>query len=89
MTTPVLALLAALGPADGLAGAACTGLAPLFDLDVDGETEEDREVRHGHARGLCGDCRVLEVCRASLNTLPPQTVGVWAGVVLTGGKGHR
>ncbi len=34
MTTPVLALLAALGPADGLAGAACTGPAPLFDLDV-------------------------------------------------------
>jgi len=89
MTAPMLALLAALGPSEGMPGAACVGLAPLFDLDVDGETGEDREARHGHARGLCGDCGVLEVCRASLDTLPAATVGVWAGVVLTGGKGHR
>ncbi len=86
MTTPVLALMAALGPADGLAGAACVGRAPLFDLDVDGETGEDREARHGQARGLCGDCRVLEVCRASLDSLPPETAGIWAGRPLDGRK---
>ena len=79
-------LLAALAPAEGMAGAACTGLAPLHDLDVDGETEEDREARHGHARALCGDCRVLEVCRASLDSLPTATVGVWAGRLLDGRK---
>ncbi len=88
MTTPVFALLAALGPADGLAGAACTGRAPLFDADVEGETGEDREARHNRAQAVCAGCRVLEVCRTSLDTLPPRTAGVWAGVVLDG-KGHR
>ncbi len=79
-------LLAALAPAERMAGAACVGLAPLFDRDVDGETGEDREARHGHARALCGDCGVLEVCRASLDTLPTATVGVWAGRLLDGRK---
>ncbi len=90
MTAPALALLAALGPTDGLAGAACTGRAPMFDADLDGETGEDREARHDGARGLCGDCRVLEVCRASLDSLPPQMTGIWAGRLLDEGKvSHR
>ncbi len=88
MTAPTLALLAALGPVEGMAGAACRGLAPLHDFEVDGESSEDREARHDRARAVCARCRVLEVCRASLDSLPPQTVGVWAGVLLTG-KGHR
>lgn len=88
MTAPMLALLAALAPAEGMAGAACTGLAPLHDSDVDGESREDREARHDRARAVCEHCRVLTVCRASLDSLPPRTVGVWAGVLLTG-KGHR
>ncbi len=88
MTAPALALLAALGPSGGLAGAACTGRAPMFDADLDGETGEARKARHDRARGLCGDCGVLKVCRASLETLPPETAGIWAGVLLTA-KGHR
>ncbi len=88
MTAPVLSLLAALAPAEGMTGAACTGLAPLLDTDVDGETSVDRAARHDRARAVCAGCRVLEVCRASLDTLPPETVGIWAGLVLTG-RGHR
>ncbi len=88
VNAPALALLAALGPAEGMAGAACVGLAPLHDLDVDGESSADREARHDRARAVCAGCRVLEVCRGSLSTLPAATVGVWAGVLLTG-KGHR
>jgi len=86
MTTPVFALLAALGPADGLAGAACTGFAPLHDFDVDGETSEDRTARHDRARAVCAGCRVLAICRASLDTLPPRMTGIWAGRLLDGKK---
>ena len=81
-------LLAALAPREGMAGAACSGLAPMFDAEVDDESTEDREARHIRARAVCAGCRVLNLCRASLDTLPPQTTGVWAGVLLTG-KGHR
>ena len=88
MSTGALHLLAALAPAEGMAGAACVGLAPLFDSDVDGETSEARTARHDRARAVCARCRVRAVCRSSLDTLPPETVGVWAGVLLTG-KGQR
>ena len=80
--------LAALATDVGLDGAACTGLAPLFDAEVDGETPTDRGARHERAQAVCEQCRVLEVCRASLDRLPPRTDGVWAGNLLTG-KGHR
>ncbi len=88
MNTGAIHLLAALAPAEGMAGAACTGLAPLFDSDVDGETSEARTTRHERATAVCEGCRVLNLCRASLDTLPPRTDGIWAGNLLTG-KGHR
>ncbi len=50
ISTPALALLAALAPAEGITGAACMGLAPLHDSDVRRETSDDREVRHDRAR---------------------------------------
>jgi len=88
MTAPTLALLAAFAPAEGMAGAACRGLAPLHDSEVDGESSEDRETRHERATAVCEGCRVLNLCRASLDSLPPRTDGIWAGNLLTG-KGHR
>ncbi len=88
MTAPTLLLLAALAPAEGMTGAACTGLAPLFDAELDGETSADRTARHERATDVCEGCRVLNLCRASLDTLAPDTTGIWAGVVLTG-RGHR
>jgi len=84
MNAPALTLLAALAPADGLTGAACRGRAPLFDLDVDGETSDERDDRHETAQRICGTCSVLNACRSTIATLPPRTDGVWAGVLRTG-----
>jgi hypothetical protein len=83
MTSPVLALLAALAPAEGMAGAACRGRSPLHDSTVDGETADERHARHELARAVCARCRVLDTCRASVDTLPPHTEGVWAGKLRT------
>jgi len=45
--------------------AACAGLAPLHDADVDSETPTDRKRRHERARSVCKGCRVLNLGRES------------------------
>lgn len=77
-------LLAALASDVGLDGAACAGRAPLFDLDVDGESSDERDERHETAQRICRTCSVLNACRSTITTLPPRTDGVWAGQLLTG-----
>jgi len=81
-------LLAALASDVGLDGAACAGRAPLFDLDVDGESSAERDDRHETAQRICGTCSVLKACMSTIATLPPRTDGVWAGHLLTGRTRH-
>lgn len=60
--------------------AACRGRAPLFDHTIDGETTEQREARHHHARTLCRICDARRECRkVSANTPPEERRGIWAG----------
>lgn len=67
---------------------ACVGRAPLHDLDVHGESPADRQGRHARAIKVCERCRSLPACRAVLDDLPRDVVGVWAGVVLGGKVTH-
>jgi len=77
-------LLAAMTSDVGLDGAACAGRAPLFDLDVDGESSDERDDRHETAQRICGTCSVLKACTSLVPDLPPRTDGVWAGHLHTG-----
>lgn len=60
-----------------LVGAECAGRAPLFDDQVDGETDDDREYRLGAAARVCQRCPVLALCATASNEHPAR--GVWAG----------
>ncbi|YCN53424.1 WhiB family transcriptional regulator [Rhodococcus erythropolis] len=68
-------LLALVDPT--LSGAACTGRAPLFDDDIDGESVEHREARHHTAAAICRHCPVQPQCRAAAGD--HYALGVWAG----------
>lgn len=69
-----------LGPA--LPGAACRGRAPEFDVDLPGETDEQREQRHAKARAICARCPARRACAAALDNAPGDVTGVWAGRVV-------
>lgn len=71
----LLPLLALVDPT--LSGAACTGRAPLFDDEIDGETEEQREARHYVAASICRSCPVQPECRAAAGE--HHALGIWAG----------
>lgn len=62
---------------------ACQGHAPLFDESVWGETAQQREDRHDHARQVCDRCPAHAACAAAVAELPRSFGGVWAGVVLS------
>lgn len=64
-----------------LAGAACAGRWPVFDLDVHGETPEDREARHHQARAVCRTCTVTAACHHTAQRLDRRAEGVWAGTL--------
>lgn len=67
-----------------LDGAACTGMAPLFDARGEHEPLLDVEDRHDQARALCGMCPVRIQCGRALLDLPlGQREGIWAGVDAT------
>lgn len=61
-----------------LSGAACTGLAPLFDDELPGESDEQREARHRDAAGICHRCPVQARCRVAATE--HHALGVWSGI---------
>jgi hypothetical protein len=65
---------------------ACAGHAPLFDLDVWGETLAQRSARHARAIAICRRCPALDACGAVLDDLADNTTGIWAAEILTGRK---
>ena len=69
-----------------LPGAACAGLAPMFDGYIDHEPAEDREQRQREAREVCQTCPVRAGCLTRREQLERGDLsnpeGVWAGEVL-------
>lgn len=61
-----------------LAGAKCTGKAPLFDDELPGETTENRSSRLAYAANICRGCPVQSACRTAASELDHPT-GLWAG----------
>lgn len=67
-----------------LEGAACAGMAPLFDERGENETAAHAEARHHQARTICSRCPVLLNCHAAATDLPKgQRSGIWAGRTIT------
>lgn len=57
--------------------AECSGhLEPLWDDTVEGETPEDRSLRHLRAKIICRACPVVTACAAARR---PGDGGIWAG----------
>lgn len=79
---PLPELTALVNP--NLDGAACTGMAPLFDAPAKNEPLHQLEDRHDQAREICGMCPVRIQCGRALLDLPlGQREGIWAGVDAT------
>lgn len=64
-----------------LPDAACAGRDPWFDLDVSGESTDDRRYRHAHATTICARCPASRTCREIADRLDPPAAGVWAGEI--------
>lgn len=60
-----------------LTGAACQGMAPLFDAYVDHETTEQREYRHHRAKTICLRCPVRAECTVAATE--HDAAGIWNG----------
>ena len=86
----VVELLARLAD-DRLVGAACTGLAPLFDVDeLPGENDEQRAERIADSAQVCGNCPVRKTCSIVADELGGMALGVWAANELgTPGRAGR
>lgn len=70
---------------DRLTGAACAGMAPLFDADLlPGEDIASAAERHATAVRTCQGCPVRTPCRAVVLELGEKVTGVWGGHVHTG-----
>ncbi|MET8872934.1 WhiB family transcriptional regulator [Nocardia sp. NPDC004604] len=62
-----------------LVGAACAGLAPMFDIDpLPGEDNEQHAERISDAAHVCRNCPVLDSCRIVAAELVRDAIGVWA-----------
>lgn len=78
------AIITALGPHQ-LTDAACHNQFPRWDLDVTGETPDERRDRHTAAVAICRwSCPALPRCERLVDALPAGASGVWAGRVLDG-----
>ncbi|MFB9783011.1 WhiB family transcriptional regulator [Rhodococcus baikonurensis] len=66
-----------------LEGAACVGLAPLFDdfPDDASESADQREARHHKARSICHRCSVRDSCDTAAREQGPEATGIWAGTL--------
>lgn len=74
------ALTASLRDGPDLTGAACKGMAPLFDDHIDGETHEDTQARMVAARAVCARCPILATCRSAADGMDETLkAGMWAG----------
>ncbi|MHA6628148.1 WhiB family transcriptional regulator [Pseudonocardia sichuanensis] len=76
------ALLAAFLAGPSLPAAACAGRAPLFDLEVDGESDEQRTARHEQARAICRTCAARAQCAAVISDHLAPIAGVWSGRIV-------
>lgn len=66
-----LPAVAALARGPRLDGAACIGRAPLFDVDVHGESPDVRAARHAAARRICTTCPARNDCARIARHIPP------------------
>lgn len=64
-----------------LEGALCAGKAPMFDDQIEGETDEDRNHRLGAAARICRACPVRTACNTA--AAEHQAVGLWSGELHT------
>lgn len=60
-----------------LTGAACAGMAPLFDAFLDDESIEQREYRHHRAKTICLRCPVRAECTVAATE--HDASGIWNG----------
>ena len=59
--------------------AGCTSVDDYFFFAPESETDSARHLRESIARGICGGCAALDLCRRySLETAQPY--GVWGGL---------
>lgn len=63
-----------------LEGARCSGRSPLFDTEIEGESDESRSSRLAWATGQCQQCPVTSACRTA-GLEQDRALGVWAGRV--------
>lgn len=60
--------------------ALCSGMAPLFDDHIDGESSTERGNRIRYASRICADCPVADLCEATVDRTVDE--GVRAGRML-------
>lgn len=75
--------------------AACRDMAPMFDVYIDGETEQQRTGRHTAARAICNhECPVKADCKAEFDPLLDggvrfgYVIGLSRNVPAGGGRGR-
>lgn len=62
--------------------------APLWDYDLDGETDQQRHARHVDAVDICQTCPVPKTCKRARNTDPILPEGVWGGRLYALGRAY-
>lgn len=64
-----------------LDGAACGGMAPMFDPREPGEPKDEWEARRNEAVHICGHCPIQTTCAEIGAEIPKTTpAGIWGGV---------
>ena len=71
--------------------AACKGHPkPLWDSQVDGETDGERDDRHRQAKEFCAGCPELMACLRVRRDDPDLPPGIWGGCLVGTPQGaHR
>lgn len=72
-------LLEEIGASPKLGGAACAGLAPLFDARGEDESRVGYLSRFRKAEAVCATCAVFEACEEGVMAEEPgKRSGIWA-----------
>ncbi|WP_047890196.1 WhiB family transcriptional regulator [Rhodococcus sp. ARP2] len=74
-TAPIFEITALVD--ERLTGAACRGMAPLFDAHLDDETDTQREYRYHRAKTICLGCPVRAECANAATE--HDAIGIWNG----------